>query len=134
MTILFDATRKVKTARRVFGQGIPVGDCRQPYSAADLAWAAANLNASATDYAVVGLTDDAYDRMAAEAAEQSRMDQWPARRGLSKDANEEAAERYGIKAIEQEYPDDAFPCHYDEYDRDSARYSIMLSRLDRAGR
>lgn len=39
MTILFDATRSVKTRRaRVFGQGIRLHDRRAPYSASDLAW------------------------------------------------------------------------------------------------
>ena len=69
MTILFDSTRKSKTVRRrrVFAQGVPVSQKRAPYTAADLAWAAENLNQTTTQY-VPTAYDRHVDQLAGEAA------------------------------------------------------------------
>lgn len=65
MTTLFDCTHRRKTNRRVFAQGVPTSDLRSPYTAADLAWwAAQNADQPEPDW----------DRLAAEAAWQDRYE------------------------------------------------------------
>lgn len=70
MTILFDSTRRVKATRRNFACGLarPNRERVAPYTAADLAWAAANLNANTRTYEVVGPADSLVDQGAGEAA------------------------------------------------------------------
>lgn len=69
MQILFDATAKVKPARRIrrFGAGLlstgPVHKAEM--TAADRDWAAYNLNADATDYDVLAALSETVDRMSA---------------------------------------------------------------------
>ena len=50
--------------RRVFGQGIPVSDRREPYTLADLQWWAARSNQTGPDY----------DALAAESEAQSQYE------------------------------------------------------------
>ncbi len=70
MTTLYPAPAAVKSPRRMFALGLakPNRERVAPYTAADLAWAAAALNADATDYAVEGPADFVLDLMAAESA------------------------------------------------------------------
>ena len=77
MTILFDATRPVKTARRKsFAIGVtrPNRERRAPYTAADAAWWAANAPSNPTGYEVNGIADSIIDQAAGEAAALDRME------------------------------------------------------------
>lgn len=77
MTILFDATRRVKPTRKPFGLGLsrdlPRRERPQP-SAADAAWWAANSPSNTTGYDVLGPADSLIDAAAADALAQSRVD------------------------------------------------------------
>ena len=76
MTILYPASKSVKSARRTFGVGIlPQRPARLPIgpSEADLRWAAYELNKDCRDYEVVSTAEDRhYDRLA-DAAEALRL-------------------------------------------------------------
>ncbi len=75
MTILFDATRPVKSTRNTFGRGIaPARPARFVPSQADLNWAAQHLNATATDYDVIGPADFIVEEAAREFAMRTAMD------------------------------------------------------------
>jgi hypothetical protein len=71
MSILFDGTKSVKS-NPSFGRGLlrSTPTYRDEVSAADRQWAAANLNATATDFMVPDLTDRALE----DGAEQARWD------------------------------------------------------------
>jgi hypothetical protein len=69
--VIFDSTiRRVKPVSRPFALGLSPErpERRAPFTAADLAWAAANLNATARDYTVVGPADSVVAQKAGEAA------------------------------------------------------------------
>jgi hypothetical protein len=73
MVTLFDSARRVKSACHNFALGLVKPACherREPYSAADLEWAAVELNKEATDYDV----EPDYDALAGEAEAQARLD------------------------------------------------------------
>jgi len=72
MTILFDCSRISKPARP-FATGL-IFPRRQPYSAADLAWATEHLNSTTGVYSVVGRSDAALEQAAGAALAQARMD------------------------------------------------------------
>lgn len=71
MTILFDATKPVKPARKPFGIGLsrelPRRTRPEP-TAADMQWWAANSPANRTGYDVIGPADSIIDQTAGEAA------------------------------------------------------------------
>lgn len=91
MKTLFDSTRRVKSRPvRVFGQGISTSDRRQPYSAADQAWWAANSPANAKGFEVVGPSDAELDRQAGEATFLAACDAWQPRGAVALDDREEA--------------------------------------------
>lgn len=73
MTILFDATRPVKSHRRPFAAGLSFAR-RQPFTTTDLAWWAANAPSNGAGYEVVGRSDAALEQAAGAAAAQARMD------------------------------------------------------------
>ena len=70
MTTLYPAPAAVKSPRRMFALGLakPNRERVAPYTAADLAWAAAELNAWAADYEVEVPADFVLDQMAGESA------------------------------------------------------------------
>jgi hypothetical protein len=74
MTIIVLTRPRVKPTRRTARPARPFGtgifERRMPYTAADLAWAAAELNENATDYDV----EPDYDHLAAEAEAQARIE------------------------------------------------------------
>jgi hypothetical protein len=78
MTILFDATRPVKlTEARRFAEGLARRPSvrRMPYTAADLEWAAYELNKDATNYEVLACGQDReWDRRASEAFALDRLE------------------------------------------------------------
>ena len=70
-TILFDATKPVKSTRRNFALGLTRTTARREKfepSAIDLHEAAVILNANTTQYEVVGISDEGLARLAAENA------------------------------------------------------------------
>lgn len=71
MTILFDSTRRVKSARP-FATGLSTARSL-PYTATDVAWWAANAPSNARDYDVVGPTDTALELAAGAALAEARM-------------------------------------------------------------
>lgn len=64
MTTLYDSSIRVKPSRP-FATGLSMA-ARKPYSAADAAWWAAESNAAAPDYVVIGPSDAAIDAQFAE--------------------------------------------------------------------
>lgn len=74
MTTIFDSARPVKTTRKPFARGLKAAPVRQPYTAADLAWAAANLNASSRDYVVTGPADSLLEQMAGASSSLDRLE------------------------------------------------------------
>lgn len=67
MTILFDATRPVKSAPRNFALGLTRVSSPRPRfepGPSDLHWAAANLNEGTTCYEVMGISDEGLERIA----------------------------------------------------------------------
>jgi hypothetical protein len=118
--------RKPRSPRHRFGQGILPPAKVEPYTQADLDWAAEALNASSEVYVVAGINHDALDQRAAEAA-------WydcyavDVRKGLgvSLDLAEEAA-LFGCTAPEDD--DTPFPTleEMDDYSRYQAAYSRFL--------
>lgn len=129
MTILFDATRPVKTRRRrPFAAGLSEPK-REPYTGADLAWAAQALNENSEVYVVVRYRDEPAARLEQRAGEAAWYDtmaaQTEARRGtpVSLDAHEEAANRYALppRTPEQEA----------EIDRDWAEYDAWQAQMSR---
>jgi hypothetical protein len=74
MTILFDATRRVKSARP-FAQGLRLSEPRrQPYTAEDAAWWASNSPANRRGYDVIGRSDASLEFAAGCFAVGSLMD------------------------------------------------------------
>lgn len=76
-TILFDSTRVKTTRNRLFGIGLSRPGVRRERvrpSAADLAWADANLNANTTQYEVIGQADSVIDQAAGEAGALTAME------------------------------------------------------------
>jgi hypothetical protein len=75
VNILYDSAHPAKSnRRRLFAVGLSPSPHRRPYTSADLAWAAQNLNARARDYQVVGAADVALEQAAGQALAQARMD------------------------------------------------------------
>ena len=75
MTTLFDSRRSVKHARPfAFGLTRQRAERRAPFTAADLTWAAANLNQNTRQYEVAEPSDADYDFAAACALAQARLD------------------------------------------------------------
>jgi len=67
--------RPVKPAtRKSFTAGLTINPRRAPFTAADLAWAAASLNARTTQYEVTGRSDAALEQAASCAFAQARLD------------------------------------------------------------
>jgi hypothetical protein len=64
--IIFDSTAR-RVNRKPFAAGLTINPPRAPFTTADLAWAAANLNANATDFVVVGPADSVLDQKAGES-------------------------------------------------------------------
>lgn len=129
MTTIYDSTRprQARSRRRPFGRGVfPSEPRRQPYTQADLDWAAAALNADSDCYIVTGYSDAELERRAAESA---YYDQFAAdvRRGtgVRLDVDEEGV-RYGVEAARVD--EDGFPIVdlSDEYSQYQAAMSLWV--------
>ncbi|MDR3634360.1 MAG: hypothetical protein P4L84_11195 [Isosphaeraceae bacterium] len=124
MTILFDSTQAYKTStrRRPFGVGLQRPKC-EPYTMEDLAFAARELNQGSEFYAVSKTNPNSLDQRAAEAAWYGVYAAWPMTRGgVSKDAQEEAAERFGCKVDAEGFPVLSEQNDYDAYQNQMSKW------------